>query len=168
MFIREKTTKNRSTGVSYTKHQLVRSVRDGSSVRQEIVMELGKLDIDRSQWKRLTHVLSMRLSGSDSMFENDDKIKEIADEAITNYFSVQGSKSERTEILETGDFQNVDLSSVSASEVKSLGPELLATSFYDRLGMGKVLGECGFTDKEEALAKAVCYATAKLIMCATQ
>ena len=155
MFIREKTTKNRSTGVSYTKHQLVRSVRDGSSVRQEIVMELGKLDIDRSQWKRLTHVLSMRLSGSDSMFENDDKIKEIADEAITNYFSVQGSKSERTEILETGDFQNVDLSSVSASEVKSLGPELLATSFYDRLGMGKVLGECGFTDKEEALAKAV-------------
>jgi transposase len=118
-------------------------------------MELGKLDIDRSQWKRLTHVLSMRLSGSDSMFENDDRIKEIADEAITNYFSVQGSKSERTEILETGEFVNVDLSSVSASEVKSLGPELLATSFYDRLGMGKVLVECGFTDKEQALSKAV-------------
>ena len=155
MFIREKTTKNRSTGVSYTKHQLVRSVRDGSSVRQEIVMELGKLDIDRSQWKQLAHTLSMRLSGSDSMFESDEKIKEIADEAITNYFSVQGSKSERTEILESGDFQNVDLSSVSASEVKSLGPELLATSFYEHLGMGKVLFECGFTDKEAALAKAV-------------
>ncbi len=155
MFIREKTTRNRSTGTSYTKHQLVRSVRDGSSVRQEIVMELGKLDIDRSQWKRLAHALSMRLSGSDSMFEADDKIREIADEAITNYFFVQGSKSERTEILESGDFQSIDLSSVSASEVKSLGPELLATSFYDRLGMGKVLGECGFTDKEAALSKAV-------------
>ncbi len=155
MFIREKTTKNRSTGVSYTKHQLVRSVRDGSSVRQEIVMELGKLDLDRSQWKKLAHVLSMRLSGSDSLFESDDKIKEIADGAITNYSCVQGSKSEKAEILETGDFRNVDLSSVSASEVKSLGPELLATSFYDHLGIAKVLGECGFDDKEAALAKAV-------------
>ena len=155
MFIREKTTRNRSTGTSYTKHQLVRSVRDGSTVRQEIVMELGKLDLDRSQWKRLAHTLSMRLSGTDSLFESDDKIKEIADEAITNYCFVQGSKAERAEILETGDFQNVDLSSLSASEVKSLGPELLATSFYDRLGMGKVLGECGFTEKEAGLAKAV-------------
>ncbi len=70
VFIREKTTKNRSTGISYTKHQLVRSVRDGSFVRQEIVMELGKLDLDRSQWKRLAHVLSMRLSGRDSLFES--------------------------------------------------------------------------------------------------
>ena len=155
MFIREKTTKNRSTGTSYTKHQLVRSVRDGSSVRQEIVMELGKLDLDRSQWKRLAHTLSMRLSGTDSLFESDDKIREIADEAITNYLFVQGSKSEKAEIIESGDFQSVDLSSLSASEVKSLGPELLATSFYDRLGMGKVLIECGFTEKEEALAKAV-------------
>ena len=155
MFIREKTTRNRSTGTSYTKHQLVRSVRDGSTVRQEIVMELGKLDLDRSQWKRLAHTLSMRLSGTDSLFESDDKIREIADEAITNYFFVQGSKAERAEILETGDFQNVDLSSLSASEVKSLGPELLATSFYDRLGMGKVLGDCGFTEKEAGLAKAV-------------
>ena len=155
MFIREKTTKNRSTGISYTKHQLVRSVRDGSSVRQEIVMELGKLDIDRSQWKRLAHTLSMRLSGSDSLFESDDEIKEIADQAIINYFSVQGSKSERTEILESGEFTNVDLSSVSASEVKSLGPELLATSFYDRLGIGEILTGCGFDGKEQALAKAV-------------
>lgn len=155
MFIREKTTKNRSTGISYTKHQLVRSVRDGSSVRQEIVMELGKLDIDRSQWKQLAHTLSMRLSGSDSLFESDDNIREIADQVITNYFSVQGSKSEKAEILETGEFRNVDLASVSASEVKSLGPELLATSFYDRLGIGEILTGCGFTDKEQALSKAV-------------
>jgi transposase len=118
-------------------------------------MELGKLDLDRSQWKRLAHTLSMRLSGTDSLFESDDKIREIADEAITNYLFVQGSKSEKAEIIESGDFQSVDLSSLSASEVKSLGPELLATSFYDRLGMGKVLIECGFTEKEEALAKAV-------------
>ena len=155
VFIREKTTKNRSTGISYTKHQLVRSVRDGSFVRQEIVMELGKLDLDRSQWKRLAHVLSMRLSGSDSLFESDGKIKEIADEAIGNYLFVQGSRSEKAEILEGGDFTNVDLSSVSASEVRSLGPELLATSFYDRLEMGKMLDGCGFTDEEQAFAKAV-------------
>lgn len=155
MFIREKTTRNRSTGVSYTKHQLVRSIRDGSSVRQEIVMELGRLDLERSLWKQLAHVLSMRLSGSDSLFESNEKIKGLADEAITNYFSIQGSKSERTEILDTGDFRNVDLSSVCAAEVKSLGPELLSTCFYDHLGMAKVLGECGFDDKEAALAKAV-------------
>ena len=40
MFIRAKETKNRVTGTTYVKHQLVRSVRYGDKVRQEIVMEL--------------------------------------------------------------------------------------------------------------------------------
>lgn len=96
----------------------------------------------------------MRLSGLDSLFESEDKIKEIADDAITNYSSVQGSQLERAEILETGDFINVDLSAVSVSEVKSLGPERLATSFCDHLGMGNALVERSFDVKEAALAKA--------------
>ena len=161
MFIREKVTKNRKTGTSYTKHQLVRSVRHGSSVRQEIVMELGKLDIDASQWKKLAQVLSMRIAGSESLFEADTQLSQIANDVLSNYSFIQGTKSDRAEIADKAEFVNVDLSSVAASQVRSLGGELIATTFYDSLGLGQELSRLGFDETEAAIAKAVI--TARLV-----
>ena len=118
-------------------------------------MELGKLDIDRSQWKKLAHVLAMRVGGSQSMFEEDAQLRRIADKALSNYSFVQGTKSERTEIADNAQFLSVDLSLVAACEVRGLGRELIATSFYDSLGLTEQLSRLGFDPGEQASAQAV-------------
>ena len=126
MFIREKTTTNRKTGASYIKHQLVKSTREGSKVRQEIVMELGRLEIDRSMWKKLAQVLSVRIAGSESLFEEDPVLRAIADEAMANFSFVDIARSDRKAISSQAEYHKVDLSSIEASQIRSLGPELIA------------------------------------------
>ena len=150
MFIRAKETKNRVTGTTYVKYQLVRSVRYGDKVRQEIVMELPGLDIEKADFKKLANVLTLRLSGRESLFEADDKIRTAADQMMENYQLIRDLRPVQED--ETA-FTPVDLGSVGLRDARSLGKELVATSFYDRLRIDEAL--IGLSQKERALAKAI-------------
>ncbi|MGC9156445.1 MAG: hypothetical protein ACP5HZ_12495, partial [Ferrimicrobium sp.] len=109
MFIRAKDTKNRATGTTYVKYQLVRSVRYGDKVRQEIVMELPGLDIEKADFKKLANVLTLRLSGRESLFEADPKIRTAADQMMENYQLLRDLRP--LEAKETP-YTSVDLGSV--------------------------------------------------------
>jgi len=63
MFIRQYKTKNKKTGKVYIKHQLVLSYRTEAGPRQRIIMNLGKVKLEKSQWRRLAFALEGRLSG---------------------------------------------------------------------------------------------------------
>ena len=63
MFIRESKTKNKKTDKVYIKHSLVESVRTERGPRQRLVMSLGKLELDRDQWKDLALALELFLNG---------------------------------------------------------------------------------------------------------
>ncbi|KJF18222.1 hypothetical protein [Acidithrix ferrooxidans] len=155
MFIREKTTKNKATGTKYIKHQLVRSYREGDKVRQEIVMDLGRLEIDPKDYKKLAQILTMRLAGSESLFEGDLELKSIADKVLSSFSVTQTLRSDREVITKDAEFLNVNTSSLEASDIRRLGPELIASSFYDRLKIKEQLLRCGLSEKETAIAKAV-------------
>ena len=150
MFIRAKETKNRITGTTYVKHQLVRSVRYGDKVRQEIVMELPGLDIEKTDFKKLANVLTLRLAGRESLFEADDKIRTAADQMMENYQLIRDLRPVKAD---EPTLTPVDLGSVGLRDVRSLGKELVATSFYERLGINEAL--IGLSQKEQALAKAI-------------
>jgi transposase len=150
MFIRAKETKNRTTGTTYVKHQLVRSVRYGDKVRQEIVMELPGLDIDKADFKKLANVLTLRLANRTSLFEADDKIRAAADKMMENY---QLIRDLRPVDMNEETLTPVDLGSVGLRDARSLGKELVATSLYERLAINEAL--VGLSPKEQALAKAV-------------
>jgi transposase len=49
----------------------------------------------------------------------------------------------------------VDLQSATTSLSRSLGPELVANAFFDRLGITEILSQCGLNDQQLDLAKAV-------------
>ena len=72
MFIRQYKTKNKKTGKIYIKHQLVQSYRAESGPRQRVVMNLGKLNLDKSEWRRLAFALEGRLSGQESLIKEPD------------------------------------------------------------------------------------------------
>ena len=150
MFIRAKETKNRITGTTYVKHQLVRSVRYGDKVRQEIVMELPGLDIEKTDFKKLANVPTLRLAGRESLFEADDKIRTAADQMMENYQLIRDLRPVKAD---EPTLTPVDLGSVGLRDVRSLGKELVATSFYERLGINEAL--IGLSQKEQALAKAI-------------
>ena len=70
MFIRESKTKNKKTGEVYIKHQLVESYRTDKGPRQRVVLNLGRVDIGRKDWRRLAFELENRLSGQASLIKD--------------------------------------------------------------------------------------------------
>ncbi|MCL4434934.1 MAG: hypothetical protein M1399_09300 [Actinobacteria bacterium] len=76
---------NKKTGAVYIKHQLVESIRTESGPRQRVVMELGHLDIDGTQWKSLAIAIADRLAGTQSIMEEDPEIASVAEKALDHY-----------------------------------------------------------------------------------
>ena len=77
MFIRQYKTRNKKTGKIYIKHQLVQSYRSESGPRQRVVMNLGKLNLDKSEWRRLAFALEERLSGQQALMEEPEITSEV-------------------------------------------------------------------------------------------
>jgi len=156
MFIREYVTNNKKTGTRYVTHRLVESVKTEKGPRQRIVMHLGTLTLPRSEWRKLAALLESRLAGQLSMFEEEfPAIAEAADKAFEHYKFVQARQKERVTQKENREIVPVDLQSVATGYSRSLGPELVAHTFWERLGFDRILASGGFDQKQLVLAKAV-------------
>lgn len=155
MYIREKITKNKQTKKEYAKHQLVESYRTEKGPRQRILMELGTLTLSKLQLRKLAAILEARLAGQTSFFEDEMELTHTADEAMGNYQFLQAKVEEKSERKEQRELMTVDLNSLGTAESRSLGPELVAHTYWERLGFDALLNACGFTLSEQSLAKAV-------------
>jgi len=151
MFIREYKTVNKKTGNTYIKHQLVESYRTQKGPRQKIVMNLGKVDLPTSEWRKLAFALEEKLSGQESLI-NDEKIAAAAASVMRNYDFYKARK--KKEQLRTN-FLTIDLEKVATSECRSLGPELVANNAWEALCLDDVLKNAGLKRKNIELAKAV-------------
>ena len=60
MFIRRKVKTVK--GQSYEQHQLLKSVRSPSGPRQEVVLNMGQLDLPPEQWKALANAIEEQLN----------------------------------------------------------------------------------------------------------
>ena len=150
MFIREFKTRNKKTGKVYIKHQLVESYRTEAGPRQRIVMNLGKVDLKKSDWRRLAFVLEGRLSGQDSLLD-EPEINAAADAAMRNYDFYKIRKKKETKKLKS---IAIDPEKIGAGTCRSLGPELAGTGAWDRLSMDAILKEAGLERKSRELSKA--------------
>jgi hypothetical protein len=150
MFIREYRTKNKKTGKIYIKHQLVESYRTEAGPRQRIVMNLGKVNLERSDWRRLAFALEGKLSGQDTLLD-EPKINAAADAAMRNYDFYKIRKKNK---VAKGKSLTIDLEKVGTCACRSLGPELAGASAWDRLSMDTILKEAGLDIKSRELAKA--------------
>jgi transposase len=155
MFIRETETKNRKTKAVYKTHKLVENYRTEKGTRQRVIMSLGTLTLPRNRWRELAALLESRISGQQSFIEEDKVIAEIADESLRHNKFIKRHRNEKTITVANANMQVVDLNSVSTTTYRSLGPELIANTFWDKLGFDSVLKECGFDSKQISIAKAV-------------
>lgn len=151
MFIREYKTKNKKTGKIYIKHQLVESYRTEAGPRQRIVMNLGKVNLKKSDWRKLAFALEGKLSGQDSLIK-EPEINAAADAAMRNYDFYKIRKKNK---VAKGKSLTIDLEKVGVTACRTLGPELAGTTAWEKLSFDTILKEAGLDKKSRELAKAV-------------
>lgn len=156
MFIRIYKTINPKTGTEYITHRLVEAYKnEEGSPRQRIIMHLGTLDLPKSQWRHLAAILESRLSAEVSLLEDDAELSETANRLMKRHNFVDNQRLEKQERQTTADFVSVDLNSIATTDSRSLGPELVGHSFWEKLEFDRILASCGMDEKELSLAQAV-------------
>lgn len=154
MFIRKSVTRNKKTKTEYVTHKLVESYRnvDGKP-RQRVVMSLGKIELSKKRWPELASLLESRITGQVSFLESDEEISEIADIALKHNEFIKRVDAEEKKIDDAANIEEIDLNSISNSSSRSLGPELVANEFWDKLEFERILLECHFSKKQIDIAK---------------
>jgi transposase len=156
MFIRQTITINKKNGAEYVKHCLVESFRNAAgSVRQRVVMHLGELTLPKSEWPKLASILEARLAGQTLLFEAQPDISNLANEIFDHAQFVKTRQKDKAQREANQQLLTIDFNSLATAESRSLGPELVAHSLWERLGMPRILGTCGLTPTEIALAETV-------------
>ena len=145
MFIKECVTKNKKTKTNYIAHKLVESYRDSDGKpKHRVIMSLGTLEISRRRWKELAFILESRISGQQTFMENEADIASLADEIMKHNTFIRTIAQNKSETKESSDIQPIDLNSVTSALHRSLGPELVANTYWERLGFDEILKHCGY------------------------
>jgi transposase len=153
MFIKEIKKKNKSSEKVFTYQRLIESYRTNKGPRHRVVLNLGSLKIDRTKWKSLANRIEEIIRSEDPLFPVSDEIEKLARHyaalIIRRKIQLQPEGNNTNE----EEYKNIDISSVSVSEVRTIGPEYVAHSYYRRIGMDKALEKLGFSKEERNTAE---------------
>lgn len=153
MFICEK--RKRAKGKEYTQHQLMESVRTPAGPRQRLVLNLGSISLDKSEWKDLANSIESLLYNRPELFSPDQEVEKLA-----KYYAglIQARKLRQAPQADKGSnetkpgYQSIDLHSVATSNAQSIGAEHVVISQLSEYGFDKVLQELEFSEKQIAYA----------------
>ncbi len=151
MFIKEISKKNKSSDKVFTYHRLIDSYRTEAGPRQRVVLNLGKLTIDPSEWKALADCIEDYLHSRKPLFPVPERIQKLAKHYAGLIAAAQLPAPENKPPEQ--DFQTVDLRSVETSEVRNIGGEYIAHSFYKKIQLPQILTECGLTKEQADIAE---------------
>ncbi|MBA7564420.1 hypothetical protein ES708_06083 [subsurface metagenome] len=152
MFIKKVRKRNGRTQKLYEYLHLVESVRTEKGPRQRLVLNLGNLQIEPSQYQSLARRIEDILTGQRSLVELDKTLERGAREAARKIFKKQ---SEQLEEKQAADFQSVDLNSLEVESPRSLGPEYLCHSVWKELGMEEFFEKQGVSANVTPLLEAL-------------
>jgi len=139
MYIKQVIKGNGKTNKRYKYFHLVESVRTEKGPRQRLILNLGKIDLDPSQYPSLSRRIEDILTGQMSIYEVPLKIEQIARRAATKIFD----KNSREEQSKSTDFQKVDITSLKTMGSRSFGGEYLCSSIWKELGISNFLLQSG-------------------------
>lgn len=164
MFIRRKIKTLK--GQSYEQHQLLKSVRTERGPRQEVVLNMGSLDLPKSQWKDLANAIEEQLNNQ-APFYFEEGCAEV--EKLAAHFAAvivskslnQGQQPPGGIDVKAGhqpspqgaDYQKVDINSIKTSESKSIGAEYVIAEQMNQYGFDKILQGLDFSAKQINYAK---------------
>ncbi|PKM38563.1 MAG: transposase, partial [Firmicutes bacterium HGW-Firmicutes-8] len=122
--------------------------------RQRIILHLGTLDLSKLELKKLARILEARLLGQLTLFEQEDKLAKIADEAFANMDFREKKLVEDAE-KPSGTMELVDLDSLSLMNTRSAGPEAVGFGISKKLGFREILRKSGLTKHQALLVETI-------------
>lgn len=154
MYIVRKKTINKVTKKEYYYYKLVDAVQTEKGARQRVILHLGQLDLNKIQINSLAKVLEMRISGKKEGMQIPI-ISELADKYMNKYNDSVEKIKEKQEDFRNAEFVSVDIKSIRTQNSRSIGPEIICTSFWKKIKIDNILKSLNFSDKEINLAKAI-------------
>ena len=159
MFIKQVKKKNKNSEKVYTYYRLVHTYKVGKKVRQQNILNLGKLeDVPQDSFKLLSNRIEEIITGTESMFSEisdnlEKQAQHLANQIIKKgVFPVKKKKRAISQEL-SGDYQEVNINSMEQLESKSVGGEWLVKQAFDEFEIEGLFKGIGMTDKETAIAE---------------
>jgi len=150
MFIREIINKNPGYDREFVYHRLMESVRTPRGPRQRMVLNLGKLDIPKDEWKILANRIEEIISGQETLVKPPRHIEDLARHysrlLIQKRVRSTPPAPDKEEIEE--DWETVNLGSLSNSESRTIGGEALGYYAFRKLEFPRILRSLGFGRKQ--------------------
>jgi len=139
MYIKKVRKSNPNSRKVYEYLHLVENVRTEKGPRQRLVLNLGPLDIPPDQYKELANCIEAMLTGQQQMFAADPEIEKHAQKALQKIRVRQKNSNPVEHQPNVPEYQNVDVSSLQAGEIRSLGPEYVCHSIWNELKFNDIL-----------------------------
>ena len=152
MYIREFTKTNGTTKKKYKYLRLVENVRTENGPRQKIILNLGKLNIDKSQYPALAKRIEEILTGQSNFFQVSSEIEKIARDTAKTIFK---KRSKELKVSSNSCYENVDISSIEAEYSRTIGAEYVCHSIWKELDLTPFLKEHSVSENHIPIIEAL-------------
>jgi len=118
MFIKEIKKKNQGYDKEFITHRLVESYRTGKEPRQRTILNLGKLDLPKEQWKWLADQIEAEITGQKSFYTVAEHIEKLATyytRLIIEKNLIKSATAAQEQKPEP-EYETINLTSISGSE----------------------------------------------------
>ncbi len=153
MFIKEIKKKNKGYDKVFTYQRLMESYRTERGSRQRTILNLGRVDLPKEQWKLLADRIEAKLTGQQPLWPVDEHIESLA----THYAKLIVHKRltvATTEVkeIEEPEYETVDIKSVSNSKSRTIGAEYVGVATLRKLGLDTLFSQLGYSKSQMDLA----------------
>ena len=158
MYIKKVIKRNKGSRKPYAYLHLVENVRTEKGPRQRLVLNLGRVNIPKEQYKDLANCVEGLLSGQKSLLGADPQIEKHAKKAVRQILDKRSKEEALQNALDVNSnentsqlFQSVDVASIEAHESRCIGPEYVCHSIFKELKLDEVLLSSGISAQGLAL-----------------
>jgi len=152
MFIKKVFKTNGKSKKKYQYLHLVESLRTENGPRQKLILNLGKLDIHKSQFTTLAKRIESILTGQKMLFDIDEKLEKHAQNASLKIFKKQAKEINK---YKENNYKEIDLSTLEATEARTIGPEYICHNIWKDLGFDNILLDNGIDEKSLPIFESV-------------
>ena len=153
MFIKEIKKHNKGYDPVFISHRLMESYRTERGPRQRTLLNLGKLDLPKEQWKLLADRIEDKVSGQQSLLAVDEHLEQLATHYARLIIRNQLTVAVYHDLpADARQYETIALDSISNCTSRTIGAEYVGLSLYRQLGLDGLFQRLGFSDREQQLA----------------
>ena len=145
-----KTQSSSKNATKYYTHRLVESKRDAmGKVYKQTILNLGSnySVVDEVDWSILTDRIQNILIGQESLLPVEENIELEAQRIASIIIKRDGKAVDSNKELESN-YQQVDVTTLRNSDVKTVGAEHLAFETAKKLNIPEILADCGLSKRD--------------------